>query len=127
LPPDWQAPHHTVHGATYPLADAIAWKEPLPLLSARAAEILDSVAPNCAEYRHFTDISGAPYYLLNVLAFGEPSDHFSCPPLFRRRNVPDILCKAVVPASVVQHGLTGFGFRDPCRPEIKELFLGKDT
>ena len=127
LPADWQAPDHAVHGRSYPLSDAIAWKESWPLLSERAAMLLDSVAPGCAEYRHFTQISGAPYYVLNVLAFGDPSEPSCCPPLFRRRDLPDILCTAAVPVSVVQQGLTGFGFRDPFRSETNALFLGKDT
>ena len=127
LPTDWQAPDHAVHGASYPLADAIAWKDSWPLLSASAVELFASVAPGCAEYRYFTQIRDEPYYLLNVLVFGDPSDPFSCPPLFRRSDLPDILCTATIPASVVQNRLTGFGFRDPFQSETRALFLGKDT
>ena len=127
LPTDWQAPDHAVHGTSYPLSDAIAWKESWPLLSARAVELVDSIAPGCAEYRYFTKVRGAPYYLLNVLATGDPTDPMSCPPLFRRAELPDILCTSVVPAAVVEHFLTGFGFRDPSNSETRALFLGKDT
>ena len=127
LPADWAAPAHTLHGTSYALSDAIAWKESWPLLSARAIELFDSVAPGCGEYRYFTEIKGAPYYLLNVLATGDPTDPSSCPPLFRQAGLSHILCTSVVPAAVVAHRLTGFAFRDPFQSETRALFLGKDT
>lgn len=129
LPAKWQAPAHTVHGTSYALSDAIAWKEPHPLLSARAVELLEVIAPGCAEYRYFCHIKDAPYYVLNVLAAADPADPSLCPPLFKRpgQSTSDTLCTASVPAAIVDHRLTGFCFRDPFRSETRALFLGKDT
>ena len=129
LPETWTPPTHEVHGTSCALADAIAWKEWCPLLSARAVEVLESTAPGCAEYRYFTDIKGAPYFVLNVLANGFVESGVSAPPLFRRGalQLEGILCTEVVPAAVVSERLTGFCFRDPARSETRSLFHGKET
>ena len=129
LPANWQPPAHTVHGTTYALSDAIAWKEPLPLLSARAVELLEKIAHGCAEYRYFCHIKDEPYYVLNVLAEADPAAHSLSPPLFKRPGqfASDTLCTASVPAAIVDRRLTGFCFRDPLPSETRALFLGKDT
>ena len=129
LPAHWEAPAHTVHGTSYALSDAIAWKEQHPLLSAPAVELLEAIAPGCAEYRYFCHIKDEPYYVLNVLAVADPSDPSSCPPLFKRasQSTSDTLCTAQDPAAIVDRRLTGFGFRDPFQAETRALFLGKDT
>ena len=129
LPEGWLAPPHELHGASYRLADAVAWKEPFPLLSPRAVEVLEAVAPGCAEYRFFSEIKGVPYYVVNVLAIADPAISAECPTLFRRPGpgLSDTFCVEDVPAAVVHHRLTGFCFRDPFQSEVKDLFYGKDT
>ena len=129
LPEAWRAPVHTVHGPSYALADALAWKEPHPLLSARATELLATVAPGCAEYRYFCHVKGQPYFVLNVLVAADLEDPASCPPLFRRSAQPlsDNLCDVSVPTAIVEAGLTGFCFRDPLQSETRALFHGEDT
>ena len=153
LPEDWQPPTHEVHGTSYRLSDAIAWRGPHPLLSERSVDVFQSVAPGCAEYKFFTHIKGRPYYVLNVLAAEDILDEARsevtraasgqiitvvryafkstspAAPLFKLpdRFDSDTLCTEAIPAAVVRHKLTGFSFRDPSVAELKDLFLGKDT
>ena len=68
LPDSWVPPPFEVRRPSSKLADILAWKESLPLLSKRAVDLLCAVAPECAEYRHFTAIRGHAYYVVNVLA-----------------------------------------------------------
>lgn len=149
LPADWQAPPHYIRGGSYRPSDCILWQR--PLLSERAVELFKEVAPDCAEYRLFTHIKGKPYFVLNVIASDDVLDEAGSEvtrsskdeiitvvryAFLREASLPlfalpgrfgsDILCTDVIPRAVVKHRLTGFGFWDPARPVLKDLFLGKD-
>jgi hypothetical protein len=149
LPKGWVPPQHYVRGTSYRPSDCISWSQ--PLLSERAVQVFSDVAPGCAEYRLFTHIKGKRYFVINVLASDDVLDEDASEvtrassgeiitvksyafrqapskPLFKLpgRFDSDILCTESIPAAVVQHGLTGFGFWDPSRPTTKDLFLGKD-
>lgn len=124
---------------------------PGPLLSERAVKIFSDIAPDCAEYRFFTTISSKPYFVMNVLAAEDILDETASDvtrsesgeivsvvkfafrelptrPLFKlpRRFSSDILCTEAIPEAVVERKLTGFGFWDPTKPTMRDLFLGKD-
>ena len=151
LPSNWEPPAHYVRGLSYGLSDCISWQLPRPLLSERAAEIIGNVAPGCAEFRQFTKIKGRPYFVMNVLASEDVLDEDASEvtrattgeiitvvryafrkepsaPLFKLpgRFGSDTLCTELIPATVVERKLTGFGFWDPSRPTLKALFQGKD-
>ena len=119
---------------------------PGPLLSERAVDIFQSIAPDCAEYRLFTHIKEKPYYVMNVLATQDILDtgkSESSPsgimkyafkrnpdaPLFKLPGhfLGAVLCTDVIPSAVVANKLTGFGFRDPAIPELRDLYFGRDT
>jgi hypothetical protein len=151
LPPDWKPPAHYIRGGSYGLSDCISWELPRPLLSERARRVIDDVAPNCAEFRHFADIKGKPYFVLNVLASDDVLDEESSEvtrsasgeivtvvryafcrapsiPLFKlpSRFSSDTLCTEAIAEAVVENKLTGFGFWDPLQPTLSRLFLGED-
>ena len=154
LPVDWQPPPHKVRGASHSLADALSWKESIPLLSERAVSLFRQVAPDCAEYRPFARISGQDYYALNVLAAVDILDEANSettrsasgeiititryafieaapnpPPVFKLRSHlnSDVLCTEALAEAVVAARLTGFCFRNPHEPSLKSLWLGQDT
>lgn len=151
LPIGWTAPPHCIRGASYRPSDCVSWEGPRPLLSERAVEVFEDVAPGCAEYRFFTEIKGHPYFVINVLTSEDILDDSSSEVTrsaageivtvikyaFRRSPVwpifklpgrfdSDTLCTEDIAAAVVEHKLTGFGFWDPSRPTVRDLFLGKD-
>lgn len=49
-------------------------------------------------------------------------------PLFKlpARFASDTLCTETIPAAVVKHKLTGFGFWDPAHEVLRDLYFGKD-
>ncbi len=155
LPIDWIAPPHRVVASRSTLADAMAWKEPFPLLSERAAELFDRAAPSCAEYRFFTETRGRKYYLMNVLASADILDEAlsdcgrsesgeitsirkhafryteigSVPPIFKLKGrfFASVFVTRMIPELVVRDGLTGFQFRDPGQSHMRDLYFGRNV
>ena len=152
LPDDWKAPEHYLRGKSYRPSDCLSWQQPRPLLSERAVEIFNQVAPGCAEYRYFTNVRDRSYFVMNVLAsddiLDEPNSDVTrtttgvivtvlkyafrsdpAHPLFKLpgRFDSDTLCTEAIPAAVIKNKLTGFGFWDPTvGGELYALYQGKD-
>ncbi len=151
LPECWKPLPYFIRGTSYRASDCVLSSQPGPLLSARAVEIFETVAPGCAEYRFFTTIKDKPYFVMNVLVSEDILDETASEvtrsqagdiitvvkyafrknpirPLFKlpRRFNSDTLCTEQIPEAVVKNKLTGFGFWDPSKPVIRDLFLGKD-
>ena len=126
LPAGWRPPEHSVRGERNKSADIVAWKEALPLLSARAVEVFESIAPGCAEYKLFTEIKREPFFVINVLAAEDSSDD---PPVFkpRERFYEPVLVTRAIPEAVVAHRLIGFQFRNPFISETSALFHNQNT
>ena len=149
---EWQPGIREIRGLSYALSDAILWTGPGPLISQRAVELFERVAPGCAEYPFFSEIKGHPYFAINVLQGTDALDaHKSevnraasgeivsirshvfksgvaLPPLFKLpdRLDCDLYCTPNVAASVVESQLKGFSFWDPAVEHMRDLFLGKD-
>jgi hypothetical protein len=151
LPTPWTPPAHYLRGLSYRLPDCVSWRFGSPLVSERAAAVLECVAPGCVEYRHFLDIKGKPYFVMNVLASEDVLDEGASEvtrtnsgkivsvirycfrrspavPIFKLpdRFDSDTLCTESVPEAVVRNNLTGFAFWDPSQPTLKRLFDGED-
>jgi len=150
LPDTWEPPPFEIRGATARLPDIIAWKEYLPLLSPRAIQLFEEVAPGCAEYREFALIRGRSYCAVNVLATEDIFDLgrsewtpslsgevrnvkryvFSTEdvpnPMFKLSNFLDgpIFVTRHLAQAIVDAGLLGFQFRDPAVNETPLLFQG---
>jgi hypothetical protein len=153
LPQDWRPPAFTVHGERNRPADIVAWRGASPLLSERAVEVFEAVAPGCAEYKYFADIRKQAYFVMNVLAtedvldtestigdrddFGQfgsiESYRFKDKPLASRlfkltgRFYELPFVTRAIPEAVVANALVGFVFRDPSVSATQSLFLGKET
>lgn len=155
LPDDWQPPPHTVERKSAKLADALGYETSFPLFSERAANLLGAAAPDCAEFRHFTEVRGKPYYLMNVLVSADVLDEQQsectrsksgeiitivkhafrqellklAPPMFKLpgRFDSSIFVTRSIPEMVVLERLTGFQFRDPEHNPMRDLYLGKDV
>jgi hypothetical protein len=148
---DWQPPIREVRGLSYSLPDAMLWTGPGPLLSQKAVRAFETAAPGCAEYPHFTDIKGKPYYAIyvrnetdaldeerseiNISTAGTPlsirrhafKPGMELPPLFKlpSRLAESVYCTDVIASTVLDNRLKGFSFWDPTVPHLKDLFLGK--
>lgn len=153
LPDSWEPPPVEIRRMKARLPDIIAWKEYPPLLSRRAVELFDDVAPGCAEYKEFVSIRGELYSVVNVLAKEDildlgrsevtrlsdggirsvkrymfKTDHTSHP-LFKLSNLLDgpIFVTRRLAEATRDAGLIGFQFRDPAVNETALLFSGVDV
>lgn len=153
LPDSWKPPPIEIKRPKAKLPDIIAWKEYLPLLSKRAVELFNEVAPGCAEYREFVSIRGELYSVVNVLAtedildversevtrsidggiisvkrFVFNADH-EPRPVFKLSNLLDgpIFVTRRLAQATRDAGLLGFQFRDPAVNETALLFSGADV
>lgn len=150
---DFDPGDYEIRARSSKLADAMAWRPSVPLLSERAVSVLKAHAPGCAEYRYFGQIRENAYFALHVTAradvldmaasdclFGEDGQLLTvfaysfdqeklarAPILFRLPNRMQIFVKEGIARAVVENQLTGFQFRDPAKSEIKDLFFGRDV
>lgn len=153
LPNSWTPPPFEVKRAKAKLPDIIAWKEYLPLISARGVDIFSEFAPGCAEYRKFMSIRGRDYFVVNVLAKEDVLDLKASDltlsadggvktvrrfafltenvksPIFKLANLLDgpIFVTRGLAQAIVEAGLCGFQFRDPGVNETSLLFSGADV
>lgn len=153
LPSSWAPPPFEVKRTNAKLPDIIAWKEYLPLISARGVDIFSELAPRCAEYRRFMSIRGCDYFVVNVLAKEDILDlkeseltlsasgvvqsvrRFAFlngnvkSPIFKLANLLDgpIFVTRGLAQAIVDAGLRGFQFRDPGVNETSLLFSGADV
>lgn len=153
LPDSWEPPPVEIKRAKARLPDIIAWKEYLPLLSKRAVDLFNEVAPGCAEYGKFVSIRGELYSVINVLATEDlldlersevtrsidggirsvtryvfKADHVPRP-VFKLSNLLDgpIFVTRGLAEATRNADLLGFQFRDPAVNETALLFSGADV
>ena len=152
LPSSWVPPAFEIKKVKAKLPDILAWKEYLPLLSHKAVNLFEEIAPGCAEYKECLRIEGNPYYVINVLAAQDILDiensevslttdgnirlvkrfvfrnHVSSP-LFKLSILLDgpIFITRRLAQEILAAGLLGFEFRDPGVNETSLLFHGANA
>lgn len=149
----WPPTIREVRGLSYALPDAMIWTGPGPLVSARAVDLLQAIAPNCAEYVFFASIKGKGYFAVNVPCGSDVLDEGrslvnrsssgaivsirrhafmpdACfPALFKLpgRLDGDLYCTPAAAVAISKSGLKGFSFWNPLEQHLRDLFLGKDV
>lgn len=67
LSDDWDVPPAEVAGKSKPLADFISWMSMSPIVSERAADLIDDLAVGDVEFLRFHSLKNKSYFVLNVL------------------------------------------------------------
>jgi hypothetical protein len=67
LADEWEVPPAEVAGKSKPLADFVSWMSMSPVISERAADLIDDLAVGDVEFLRFHALKNKPYFVLNVL------------------------------------------------------------
>lgn len=67
LAESWERPPATIDGKSKPLPDFAGWVTSAPLVSERAADLINDLAADDVELLPFHPLKGKPYWVMNVL------------------------------------------------------------